>query len=81
MMGRLTDKNNPFLPQNANDNMLFEFPTDTHLMRSNEPYWEFHAGIHNIFKFFEIDYVRRLNYTGYKGVKKDGIRFTFEFTF
>lgn len=81
MMGRLTDKNNPFLPQNANDNMLFQFPTDTHLMRSNEPYWEFHAGIHNIFKFFEIDYVRRLNYTGYKGVKKDGIRFTFEFTF
>ena len=81
MMGNLTDKNNPFLIQNANDNMLFEFPADTHLMRKNEPYWEFHAGIHNIFKFFEIDYVRRLNYTGYKGVKKDGIRFTFEFTF
>jgi len=81
MIGKLTDKNNPFLPQNANDDMLFRFPTDTHLMRDNEPYWEFHAGIHNILKFFEIDYVRRLSYTGYKGVKKDGIRFTFEFSF
>ena len=81
MMGKLTDKNNPFLASNTHDNILFEFPANTRLMEINEPYWEFHVGVHNIFKFFEVDYVRRLNYTGYKGVKKDGIRFAFEFSF
>lgn len=81
MMGNLTDKNNPFLAANAADDMLFMFPDDSHLMDRNRPYWEIRAGLHNIFKFFEIDYVRRLSYTDLPGVKKDGIRFTFEFTF
>ena len=81
MMGNLTDKNNPFLATNAADDMLFMFPDDSHLMDRNRPYWEIRAGLHNIFKFFEIDYVRRLSYTDLPGVKKDGIRFTFEFTF
>ncbi len=81
MMGHLTDKNNPFLAENANSDFLFEFPTETYLMKKNEPYWEFHFGIYNILKFFEVDYVRRLSYTGLPGVKKHGIRVSFEFTF
>ena len=31
--------------------------------------------------FFTVEYVRRLNYTGHKGVHKHGIRVAFEFTF
>ena len=81
MIGHLTDKNNPFLPQNANSDFLFAFPSDTYLLNKKEPYWEFHVGIYNILKFFEVDYVRRLSYTGLPGVHKHGIRFTFEFTF
>ncbi len=81
MMGHLTNKNNPFLAANSADDVLFMFPDDAYLMDRNRPYWEIRAGIHNIFKFFEIDYVRRLSYTDLPGVKKDGIRFTFEFSF
>ena len=81
MVGHLTDKNNPFLGKNSNSDFLFVFPEGTHLMNGAEPYMEFHVGIHNIFKFFEVDYVRRMSYTGFHGVKKHGVRFTFEFSF
>ena len=81
MVGRLTDKNNPFLPENANSDFLFEFPADAHLMHGIEPYWEMRVGIHNIFKFFEVDYVRRLSYMGNHGAQRHGVRFGFEFTF
>ncbi len=81
MVGRLTDKNNPFLPENASSDFLFEFPADAHLMHGIEPYWEMRVGIHNIFKFFEVDYVRRLSYMGNHGAQRHGVRFGFEFTF
>ena len=81
MIGHLTRKNNPFLEENANDPMLFVFPEDTHLMHGIEPYWEVFVGLHNILKFFEVDYVRRLSYNGYSGVHKHGVRFGFHFTF
>ena len=81
MIGRLTDKNNPFLPENAADTKLFGFPTDTHLMHGAEPYWEFYVGVHTILKFFEVDYVHRMSYTGFDGVHRHGVRFGFNFTF
>ena len=81
MMGYLTDKNNPYLTENAGDPDLFQFPAGTYLMNKKEPYWELVLGVHNIFKFFQIDYVRRLSYTGLPTAHRQGIRFTFEFTF
>lgn len=81
MMGHLTDKNNPYLPQNATDNSLFSFPQGSYLMNKNEPYWELMIGVHNIFKFFQIDYVHRLSYTGLPTAKRNGIRFSFQFSF
>ncbi|MBP5387757.1 MAG: carboxypeptidase-like regulatory domain-containing protein [Prevotella sp.] len=81
MIGHLTDKNNPRLAANANSDYLFTLPADTYLMNGGEPYWEVHAGIHNILKFFEIDYVRRLSYTGNKGAVRHGVRIGFQFTF
>ena len=74
MWGHLTDKNNPFLESNANDPDLYRFPENTRLM-TNDPYLEFIVGVHNIFKFLEVDYVRRLTYKGYSDVDLDGIRF------
>lgn len=81
MVGHLTDKNNPFLEKNANDPDLFIFPKGTNLMDKKEPYWELSVGVYNIFKFFRVDYVRRLSYTKLPTAKLQGIRVGFEFTF
>jgi len=80
MWGHLTDKNNPYLPQNANDTELYKFPVDTRVM-TRDPYMEFVVGVHNIFKFLEVDYVRRLTYTNTPGISKNGIRFGFNLVF
>lgn len=77
MLGRLTDKNNPYI--NKEDNNLFLFPTNTSIIGMN-PYMEFVFGISNIFKFLEVDYVRRLSYT--KEIKSlNGIRFAVNINF
>ena len=80
MWGHLTDKNNPFLPQNSNDRVLYKFPDGTGVM-TNDPYLEFVVGVHNIFKCLEVDYVRRLTYTHAPGISKNGIRFGFNLVF
>ena len=80
MWGHLTDKNNPYLPQNANDQDLYKFPAETRIM-THDPYMEFVFGIHNILKCLEVDYVRRLTYTNVPGISKNGIRFGFNIVF
>lgn len=80
LWGHLTDKNNPYLLQNANDETLFRFQHNTNVM-GKDPYLELVVGVHNIFKMFEVDYVRRLTYTNIPGCKKNGIRFGFNFVF
>ena len=80
MWGHLTDKNNPYLPQNSNDTELYKFPVDTRVM-TRDPYMEFVVGVHNIFKCLEVDYVRRLTYTNAPGISKNGIRFGFNLVF
>lgn len=82
MWGTLTDKNNPrLLTQNATDEFLFELPSTTQLMDKRVPYMELVVGVHNIFKFFAIDYVHRFNYNDVPGTKKNGIRFGFNMSF
>ena len=81
MVGQLTDKNNPMLAENAQSDFLFEMPDGVHTMNGWEPYWEFNVGIHNILKFFELDYVHRMSYTGFDGVHRHGVRLGFNFTF
>lgn len=78
MWGHLTDKNNPY--KNPGDKMLFEFLSESHIM-SNQPYWEAMVGIHNIFKFFGVDYVRRLTYKDLPNADKWGVRFNFMMSF
>ena len=86
LWGKLTDKNNPFLPQNANDPDLMMFPGhynpetgvydySSSVMDPKKPYVEFSAGIHNIFKLLHVEYVHRLNYNELPTSNKWGIRF------
>ena len=85
LWGQLTDKNNPFLAQNANDPDLMLFPghydaagvyhTSSYVMDPKKPYVEISAGIHNIFKLLHVEYVRRLNYNELPTANKWGIRF------
>lgn len=80
MYGKLTDKNNPLLPQNANDKTLMQFPEGCHVM-DHRPYMELVLGVHNIFKFLEIDYVRRLSYKELDSAINDGVRIGINLTF
>lgn len=78
--GHLTDKNNPYLEKNQGDERLFKFPKNSHVM-NDTPYWECVAGVHNIFKFFSVEYVRRLTYLNNNNIDKWGIRFGFMMSF
>jgi hypothetical protein len=79
LWGSLSDKNNPFVSQT--DASLFAFPATSFVMDKNRPYVELVAGVHNIFKLFHIEYVRRLNYLNLPTAHRDGIRFMFRVTF
>ena len=78
--GHLTDRNNPYLEKNQGDGRLFKFPKNSHVM-NDTPYWECVAGVHNIFKFFSVEYVRRLTYLNNNNIDKWGIRFGFMMSF
>ena len=91
LWGTLTDKNNPFLERNAGSNELYHFPGTfkpdgsyeylSTVMDKKTPYVEVIAGIHNIFKIFHVQYVRRLTYLDNPNTDKWGIRFMFRMTF
>lgn len=81
LWGGLSDKNNPMLAQNADNPLLMAFPEGSHVMDPKRPYWELSVGIHNIFRFFHVEYVRRLNYNELSTAHKRGVRFAFHFTF
>lgn len=81
LWGDLSDKNNPYLAQNANDDTLMMFPGGSYVMNPKTPYVEISAGIHNIFKIVHIEYTRRLNYLDLPTAHKQGIRFMIRMTF
>lgn len=90
LWGTLTDKNNPFLAENRGDADLFYFPGhferdgrfvyNSRVMNPRVPYVELIVGVHNIFKVFHVEYVRRLNYLE-ADTQKWGIRFLFRASF
>ncbi|WP_245903945.1 DUF5686 and carboxypeptidase-like regulatory domain-containing protein [Dysgonomonas alginatilytica] len=73
--GHLTDGNNPEYNRD-----LLVFPKEVFSM-GKTPYMEYSVGVENIFQFFRVDYVRRLNYLDNPDVKKSGFRISFEFSF
>lgn len=89
LWGSLSDKNNPFVNPTDADLLYFpgsfgadgNFAYQSTVMDTKKPYVEVMAGIHNIFKIFHIEYVRRLTYLDKASTKKWGIRFMFRMTF
>jgi hypothetical protein len=57
------------------------FPDGVNVMDSDKPYGELVLGIHNIFKFFHVEYVRRLNYNELSTSPKWGMRYVVSLTF
>ena len=81
LWGDLTDKNNPYLAQNASDPVLMQFPEGCYIMDPKKPYVEMSFGIHNIFKIIHVEYVHRFNYLNLPTAHKHGVRFMFRMTF
>ena len=81
LWGDLSDKNNPYLAENAGNSKLMYFPDGVNVMDPKRPYAEMVIGIHNIFKFFHAEYVRRLNYTELPTSPRWGMRYTLSLTF
>ena len=78
--GCLTEKNNPTLAANANDPDLFMLPEGTYPI-GQAPYMEAVVGIHNILKFFSVEYVRRINYNDHPNTHPNGVRFGLHVSF
>lgn len=74
-MGNLSPKNNPAI----NHDMLL-FPQKSYTA-NKEPYMEYNVGIENIFNFFRVDYVHRMNYLSHPDIDRDGFRVSFEINF
>ena len=81
LWGGLSDKNNPFLPENAGNANLMYFPETSFVMDTDRPYMEATFGVYNILKFFHVEYVRRLNYLDHPNAHKHGVRFGLHLTF
>ncbi len=81
LWGTLTDKNNPFLEQNRGNSRLMYFPEGCHVMDLNRPYAELVLGIHNIFKIWHVEYVRRLSYNDLPTSPKWGLRYVIALSF
>ena len=81
LWGSLTEKNNPFLFQNMGDATLMYFPEGSHVMNPKRPYMELILGVHNIFKLFHVQYVRRLNYNELPTAHKQGVRLMMRMSF
>ena len=81
LWGDLSDKNNPYLAQNAGSPLLMAFPEGSFVMGSKQPYVELAVGVHNIFKLLHVEYARRLNYLDLPTAHRDGLRFMIRMTF
>lgn len=81
LWGALSDKNNPLLPENAGNTRLMYFPEGSHVMDPHRPYYELVFGIHNIFNFFHVEYVRRMAYNDLPTSPKWGLRYVIHVSF
>ena len=81
LWGALSDKNNPYLERNAQSTVLMAFPEGTYLLDPKVPYWEISLGIRSIFRFFQIEYVRRMNYNDHSHGHKNSVRLGFTLMF
>lgn len=57
------------------------FPDGSKVMNSHRPYWEISAGVRGILRFFQVEYVRRMNYHEQTRAPKNSVRFGFTLMF
>ena len=81
LWGALSDKNNPYAERNAGSDVVMMFPENSTLMNPKVPYWEISLGIRSIFRFFQIEYVRRMNYNDNSHGHKNSVRLGFTMMF
>lgn len=81
LWGGLSDRNNPLLAENAGSSLLMYFPEGCYVIDPHHPYWEISLGVHNIFKFLQVEYVRRMNYNYLPTAHKHGVRFRIKLSF
>lgn len=76
LYGTLSEKNTPTLMSEG----LFLLPESTHCL-GKIPYMEMSVGVENLFHFFRVDWVYRLNYLENDSTRKNGVRFSFRVVF
>ena len=81
LWGGLSDKNNPYLERNSGSTVLMAFPDESYIMNPRVPYWEISAGVRGILRFFQIEYVRRMNYNPPTRGHKNSVRIGFTMMF
>ncbi|MBR1547368.1 MAG: carboxypeptidase-like regulatory domain-containing protein [Prevotella sp.] len=81
LWGALSDKNNPLLERNAQSDVVLPFPEGSQIMNPRVPYWEISAGVRGILRFFQIEYVRRMNYNPPTRGHKNSVRLGFTLMF
>ncbi|MCD7710001.1 MAG: DUF5686 and carboxypeptidase regulatory-like domain-containing protein [Porphyromonadaceae bacterium] len=84
--GNLSDKNNPYKTTlNPHlwsfSNKEGEYIADGNNKTLRLPYMEIAAGLDNVFKILQIEYVHRLTYRDHQNVSKHGIRIALHFSF
>ena len=62
-------------------NLTDRLPAGCHPMDSRHPYVEIVGGLHNIFRFLHVEYVRRLSYLDRPHVTRGGVRIRFSAKF
>jgi len=62
-------------------NRTTALPDGSYMMDPDKPYVEVMIGIHNIFQFFNVEYVRRLNYNELPTSPKWGMRYSLSLKF
>lgn len=81
LWGALSDKNNPMSPANAGSTVLMPFPAESRIMNPKVPYWEISVGVGSILRFFEVEFVRSMNYNEAPHHHKNSVRFGFNMSF
>ena len=84
LCGKLTAKNDP--AKNPTDTDLLLFPTrdgvqSSFAMDPRRPYVEVSAGVHNIFKILQVEYVHRFTYLDHPDINRDGVRLGIKVSF
>lgn len=79
--GDLAPQNNPYI---SDDVVHFDRDDEGRIATrtiGQRPYVEATVGLENVFRFFTVEYVKRLSYRDYDNIRKERVRFSVHFNF